>query len=112
MYNCPRHGIVKPQRERTKSGTLKRGKRPRQVSDKQEVRNAYLRGVKEALIYEQDKRGGARCAVCGAQGVPFDLDHIVGRVRGGPDTVDRVDNLQLLCRPCHEQKTGALKWTK
>jgi 5-methylcytosine-specific restriction protein A len=33
-----------------------------------------------------------------------EVDHIIARRRGGPDTLP---NLQSLCKPCHSRKTMA-----
>jgi len=41
------------------------------------------------------------CAYCGKIGVPFELDHILPRSRGGSD---RVSNLCLSCHECNQQK--------
>lgn len=43
-----------------------------------------------------------RCQQCGATGTPLIQDHIINVAAGGPDTVN---NLQWLCRPCHEPKS-------
>jgi 5-methylcytosine-specific restriction endonuclease McrA len=46
----------------------------------------------------------AWCAYCDAPGVPLQKDHILARSTNGSD---RVGNLTLACRPCHQTK-GAL----
>jgi 5-methylcytosine-specific restriction endonuclease McrA len=46
---------------------------------------------------------GRRCAYCGAEGVPLNVDHIVPRSRGGSD---RITNLTLACIPCNQAKAG------
>ena len=42
-----------------------------------------------------------RCAYCGMQGVPFELDHQVPRSRGGSS---RASNLVLACHDCNQAK--------
>lgn len=42
-----------------------------------------------------------RCAYCGAENVPLEVDHIVPRSRGGSD---RVSNLTLACHTCNQKK--------
>lgn len=41
------------------------------------------------------------CRRCGA--AALDVDHIIPRRRGGPDSLE---NLQALCHPCHSRKTA------
>lgn len=42
-----------------------------------------------------------RCAYCGAENVPLEIEHVVPRSRGGSS---RASNLTLACRPCNEKK--------
>ncbi|RMH36337.1 MAG: HNH endonuclease [Nitrospirae bacterium] len=42
-----------------------------------------------------------RCAYCGTEGVPLEIDHIVPKSRGGSD---RMSNLILACRNCNQAK--------
>jgi hypothetical protein len=42
-----------------------------------------------------------RCAYCGKMGVPFEIDHIQPRSRGGSD---RISNLALACHGCNTTK--------
>ena len=47
------------------------------------------------------------CAACGrltSYPLGFHLDHIIALTNGGQDTDD---NVQVLCLPCHEDKTKA-----
>ena len=44
---------------------------------------------------------GRRCLYCGRQHMPFELDHVVPRSRGGSD---RVSNLVLSCHDCNQRK--------
>jgi 5-methylcytosine-specific restriction endonuclease McrA len=47
------------------------------------------------------EKWGRRCAYCGTTNVPFELDHIVPRRRGGSN---RVTNLALCCHSCNQAK--------
>ena len=42
-----------------------------------------------------------RCAYCGAESVPLEIEHVVPRSKGGSN---RVSNLTLSCRDCNQQK--------
>lgn len=53
--------------------------------------------VREYLL----EKWGRRCAYCGAEGVPLQVEHIVPRARGGSD---RESNLTLACGPCNQAK--------
>jgi 5-methylcytosine-specific restriction endonuclease McrA len=53
--------------------------------------------IREYLL----EKWGRRCAYCGAEGVPLEIEHIVPRTRGGSN---RVSNLTLACHPCNESK--------
>lgn len=44
---------------------------------------------------------GHRCAYCGRGGMPFELDHLLPRSRGGSN---RVSNLVLSCQDCNRAK--------
>lgn len=46
------------------------------------------------------------CQVCGHQdlsGASLQVDHIIERRDGGPDTME---NARALCKPCHARKSG------
>jgi 5-methylcytosine-specific restriction enzyme A len=43
-----------------------------------------------------------RCAECGAEDQPVEIDHIIPAMHGGHNIGS---NLQLLCIPCHKEKT-------
>jgi 5-methylcytosine-specific restriction endonuclease McrA len=47
------------------------------------------------------EKWGRRCAYCGAQDVPLQVEHLVSRARGG---THRVSNLTLACEPCNVKK--------
>ena len=75
-----------------------------QLLEGAEVRGlAYQQGtlagyeVREYVL----EKWGRHCAYCGKEGVPFQLEHIVPRARGGSD---RVSNLTLTCEPCNTRK--------
>ena len=53
--------------------------------------------VREYLLEKWERR----CAYCGAEDVPLEIDHIVPRSRGGSD---RVSNLTLACHTCNQKK--------
>ncbi len=42
-----------------------------------------------------------KCAYCGKDNVPLQIEHILCKAKGG---TDRVSNLTLSCRPCNEKK--------
>ena len=53
--------------------------------------------VREYLL----EKWGRKCAYCGAEHVPLNIDHIHPKVKGG---TDRVSNLTLACIPCNQKK--------
>ena len=64
-----------------------------------EYQQGELQGyeVREYLL----EKWGRKCAYCGAENVPLEIDHIHPRSKGGSD---RVSNLTLACRPCNQRK--------
>ncbi|AOU98277.1 HNH endonuclease [Acidihalobacter yilgarnensis] len=44
-----------------------------------------------------------RCAYCGAENVPLEIDHIHPKSRGGSE---RISNLTLACVPCNQAKSN------
>ncbi|MCG3212649.1 MAG: hypothetical protein FOGNACKC_06324 [Anaerolineae bacterium] len=44
---------------------------------------------------------GRKCAYCGAENTPLEVEHLVPRSRGGSN---RVSNLTISCRPCNQAK--------
>ena len=44
---------------------------------------------------------GRKCAYCGVENVPFEVEHIHPKSKGGSD---RVSNLTLACRGCNQAK--------
>ncbi|WP_205664683.1 RNA-guided endonuclease IscB [Ammonifex thiophilus] len=57
--------------------------------------------VREYLL----EKYGRRCAYCGKEDVPLEVDHVVPKSRGG---TDRVSNLTLACRECNRAKGNRL----
>jgi len=57
--------------------------------------------VREYLL----EKWGRRCAYCGKENVPLEVDHVVPKSRGG---TDRVSNLTLACRECNQVKGNKL----
>jgi 5-methylcytosine-specific restriction endonuclease McrA len=53
--------------------------------------------VREYLLEKWQRR----CAYCGKQNVPLQVEHIVARANGG---TNRVSNLTLACEPCNTAK--------
>ena len=53
--------------------------------------------------YIIDRERG-QCALCGRQGT--DLHHEPSRGMGGDKNADQPNRLILLCRECHERRTG------
>jgi 5-methylcytosine-specific restriction endonuclease McrA len=47
------------------------------------------------------EKWGRRCAYCGAENVPLQVEHIVPRIKGGSN---RVSNLTLACAKCNQKK--------
>jgi len=77
--------------------------------DMQLMENAEISGVEyqqgtlsgyEAREYLLEK-WGRKCAYCGKEGVPLQIEHIVARVNHG---TDRISNLALACEPCNVRK--------
>ena len=53
------------------------------------------------------ERDNGVCAICGAVGVEWDVDHIIPLVEGGTHTLD---NARTLCREkCHKAQTRLLR---
>lgn len=77
--------------------------------DTQKMQNPEVSGVEyqqgELQGYEVREylleKWGRKCAYCGVENVPLQVEHIVPRARGGSD---RVSNLTLACEPCNTKK--------
>ncbi|AJF08260.1 RNA-guided endonuclease IscB [Geoalkalibacter subterraneus] len=77
--------------------------------DMQQMENPDISGVEyqqgtlagyELREYLLEK-WGRRCAYCGAENVPLEIEHVVPRSKGGSN---RESNLTLACRDCNEKK--------
>jgi 5-methylcytosine-specific restriction endonuclease McrA len=55
--------------------------------------------VREYLL----TKWGRKCAYCGVENVPFEVEHILAKSKGG---TDRVSNLALSCHPCNQAKAN------
>lgn len=44
---------------------------------------------------------GRKCAYCGTENVPLEVEHIIPKSRGG---TDRIDNLTVACHACNQAK--------
>ncbi len=53
--------------------------------------------VREYLL----EKWGRKCAYCGRENVPLEIEHIIPKSRGG---TDRVSNLTLACHDCNQKK--------
>ena len=77
--------------------------------DMQKIQNPEISGVEyqqgDLLGYEVREylleKWGRKCAYCGAEDVPLEVEHIIPKARGGSN---RVSNLTLACRKCNEKK--------
>lgn len=77
--------------------------------DTQALQNPEIQGIEyqQGELFGYEVRGyllekwSRRCAYCGAEGVPLQVEHIVPKSRGG---TNRVSNLTLACRKCNERK--------
>lgn len=64
-----------------------------------EYQQGTLQGynVREYLL----EKWGRKCAYCDKKEVPFEIEHIIPRSKGGSN---RVSNLTLSCNPCNQKK--------
>jgi 5-methylcytosine-specific restriction endonuclease McrA len=77
--------------------------------DMQLMQNAEISGVEyqqgELQGYEVREylleKWGHKCAYCGAENVPLEIEHITPKARGGSN---RVSNLTIACNPCNIKK--------
>ena len=77
--------------------------------DLQKIENPEISGVEyqqgtlagyELREYLLEK-WGRKCAYCGKEDAPLQIEHIHPKARGGSD---RVSNLTLACEPCNRRK--------
>ena len=79
--------------------------------DTQLMENPEISGVEyqqgELLGYEIREylleKWGRKCAYCGAENVPLEVEHIVPKTRGGSN---RLSNLAIACTPCNQKKNS------
>lgn len=77
--------------------------------DTQLMQNPEIEGIEyqrgELFGYEVREylleKWGRKCAYCGKEGVPLEIEHIIPKSRGG---TDRVSNLTLACHECNQKK--------
>jgi 5-methylcytosine-specific restriction endonuclease McrA len=77
--------------------------------DLQKIQNPEVSGVEyqqgELQGYEVREylleKWGRKCAYCGAENVPLEVEHIQPKSKGGSN---RVSNLTLACSPCNQRK--------
>lgn len=77
--------------------------------DTQKLQNPEIAGVEyqqgELFGYEVREylleKWGRKCAYCGKEGVPLEVEHIHPKSKGGSN---RISNLTLACRNCNEKK--------
>jgi 5-methylcytosine-specific restriction endonuclease McrA len=64
-----------------------------------EYQHGELQGyeVREYLL----EKWGRKCAYCGVEPVPLEIEHIVPKSAGGSN---KISNLTLACRPCNQKK--------
>jgi 5-methylcytosine-specific restriction endonuclease McrA len=77
--------------------------------DMQAMQNPEIAGVEyqqgELAGYEVREylleKWGHKCAYCGAENVPLQIEHVVSKSKGGSN---RVSNLAIACKTCNEAK--------
>lgn len=77
--------------------------------DTQLLQNPEIKGIEyqqgELFGYEVREylleKWGRKCAYCGKENLPLEIEHIVPKSRGG---TDRVSNLTLACHDCNQRK--------
>jgi len=77
--------------------------------DLQQMQNSEISGVEyqrgELFGFEVKEyllqKWGRKCAYCGVENVPFEIEHIVAKSTGGSN---RVSNLTLSCHTCNQAK--------
>ena len=77
--------------------------------DLQQIQNPEISGVEyqrgELFGFEVKEyllaKWGRKCTYCGIENVPFEIEHILAKSKGGSN---RVSNLCLSCHPCNQAK--------
>ncbi|MCR1344751.1 RNA-guided endonuclease IscB, partial [Acidithiobacillus ferrooxidans] len=81
--------------------------------DTQAIQNPEISGLEyqQGTLFGYELREyllekwGRKCAYCGAEHTPLEIEHIHPRSKGGSD---RVSNLTLACVPCNQRKGNML----
>lgn len=79
--------------------------RPKKMSVKEKDYQEWKEAVARPYVVQRDNN---ECACCGRPAYPnekLDLDHIKGK-GSSPKDKRNLHNIQLLCRPCHFNKTN------
>lgn len=100
-------GGEKPRRKRTKTGALKRGKRPNRSTPKAQLDDAYWQGMKAMALYLLGP--DAVCSFCEKplHDDLIDAHHLHHKGRGGRSAPE---NLGLAHRRCHRAHHGEPRW--
>ncbi|MEQ8381170.1 MAG: RNA-guided endonuclease IscB [Coleofasciculus sp. A1-SPW-01] len=77
--------------------------------DLQQIQNPEISGIEyqrgELFGFEVKEyllaKWGRKCAYCGVENVPFEIEHILAKSKGGSN---RVSNLCISCHPCNQSK--------
>lgn len=72
----------------------------------QEIRTAYLAGIRDERMREMLEQGAVECERCNDATGELDPHHVVPRSRGarykpGAPGIDEPGNIWLVCRRCH-----------
>lgn len=88
---------------------IKRGKRPKPMSTKEQEYQDYKESVLRPALIERD---GNRCSCCGRPAHPnekLDIEHTLNK-GSHPELKRDLKNLHLYCRfPCHRNKTDGIQ---
>ncbi|PNR88598.1 HNH endonuclease [Petrotoga sp. HWH.PT.55.6.1] len=79
--------------------------------DTQKLQNPEIKGVEyqRGTLYGYEvkeyllEKWGRKCAYCGKENVPLEIEHIVPKSKGGSD---RISNLTLACHECNQKKNN------
>lgn len=74
-------------------------------SNHEKALHRFHEDIYHARARRKHQMQGGKCALCGRQmGDMGECDHILTRGAHGRD--DRMENLQIVCNPCHRTKHG------
>jgi 5-methylcytosine-specific restriction endonuclease McrA len=79
--------------------------------DTQKLENPEIKGVEyqRGTLYGYEvkeyllEKWGRKCAYCGKENVPLEIEHIIPKSKGGSN---RVSNLTLACHECNQKKNN------